>query len=222
MSYKKITFVQKQPLHLWVWNFWVVAECRNYILPHQFVSAVCNAKNIYSDNFKISEDDTLKQINWNISIFRPVQYDFKQKKQFEQKYKHTFVSTAVMPWTKSAKDQSLHEIEYISHLDEKSEFLKWVWYIKSDFIVDWKRLFEIIKKWDQIYLWWEFKYGFWLCEIVDKCDSTESKNNIYKLTEVNNDKEFLDVFPLTMRLTDSVDSVWQEFKYCWIYWVSES
>ena len=223
----KITFEQKQPLHLWIWNFGVVAESRNFVLPHQFVSAVLNANNIKNSDYRIEKN--LDDIINNVSIFKPeclVLFDNKKEKkltekEFNRKYKQTFVSTAVNPWTRWAKDESLHEIEYISYLDEKFDYMKWEWYIKSDFEIDWIN-FEGLK-WKEIYLWGEIKYGFWLCKISE-ISEIENSNDIdkYFLKNVDKNSELKNIFPLTLRLTTEQKTKGHNFVYKGFYGLQTS
>lgn len=225
-NYYKITFEQKQPLHLWIWNFGVVAESRNFLLPHQFVSAVLNANNIWNSDYSIEKN--LDDIINNVSIFKPQCLDFDNEKEFNKNYKQTFVSTAVNPWTRWAKDESLHEIEYISNTFKKEERLKsmeWKWYIRKDFEIDWINFEDL--KWKEIYLWGEFKYWFGLCKIkkiheeIEENIKKETKNKYFlhkienKNTQTNNYKKIL---PLTLRLTKSSKKIGHNFIYKGFFW----
>lgn len=215
----KITLKQKQPIHLGVGNFGVVAETREYALPHQFVAAMCNKLGISHSVYPIEDKNNFDNIIKNVSIFKPKNFSFEDKNDFSLNYKKSMVSSAVKPNTHTAKDESLHEIEFIvPSNDQGDKNLEWEGYIKEGFEIDGKDM-DYFKKelnWEEIYLGGERKYWYGLCEIEIK--KVNDKKDLCFIKNISNEETVnKEVLPITMRITKKTDKVGKKFDYKWFY-----
>ena len=220
---KKITIKLKQPLHIWIWNFWVVAETDIFIYPWQFVAALGNAK------WKpVDVNTNFDEILEIVSLFIPKDLENNLTKDKIEDWRleniQTYVSTAVKPVEHWAEDESLHEIEYISpykkYNKKKKEYIRYIGYIDEKNLKN-KFNLEINEKdeKDEIYIWWEQKYWFWLCKI-EKIEDWE-KENFEKLKLKNvekiNYKDILFVKPVFLKVFDKKEGVWNKWVYKGFY-----
>ncbi len=134
----KLTFEQKQPIHIGMGSYGVVNETRIFIPGWTMWGALTKAYNLYNGN-NLSENQQLFE---NISCFYPAFKnadnleilfpEFKNgefylgdysEDKFRAKFVYTFVSTAINPATNAALDESLHEINVILP-GAKAEYLE--------------------------------------------------------------------------------------------------
>jgi len=207
---KKVTLKLKQPLHIGIWNFWVVAETDIFIYPWQFVAALGNAK-----QKPVDINTNFNEILEGVSLFIPKDLENSLTKDEVEDWRlknvHTYVSTAVKPVEHWAKDESLHEIEYI--LADR----KYVGYIDKEKL---KSKFNLeINLWDEIYIWWEQKYWFWLCkieEVEDWDDENFEKLKLKNVEKINN-KDILFVKSVFLKVFDEEKWIWNKWVYKGFY-----
>ena len=221
---KKVTIELKQPLHIGIWNFWVVAETNIFIYPWQFVAALGNEK------WKPVDINTnFNEILETVSLFIPKDLESSLTKDKIEDWRlkniQTYVSTAVKPVEHWAKDESLHEIEYIlpykiskkEDNKKKKEYIKYIGYIDEEIL---KSKFDLkVSKWDEIYIWWEQKYWFWLCkieEVEDWDDENFEKLKLKPVEKINN-KDILFVKPVFLKVFDKEKGVWNKWVYKGFY-----
>jgi hypothetical protein len=128
LRWYKLVFKQNQPIHIGSARWGVVNETEIFIPGWTMWGALTKAYNQYS-NCKLSDNQELFE---TITCFYPF---FKEKSdnvlfpkykngllylgeeysedKFRYEFTDTFVSTAIVPGTRSAKDESLHEIEIL-------------------------------------------------------------------------------------------------------------
>lgn len=212
-KYYKIVLEQIQPLHLWKWNFGIVAETDTKINPWQFLSAILNAKWMY----KYSIDSCFDSIIENISIF-----EANDIKDFSDNHIKTYVSTAVVPWDRWSKDSSLHEIEYITNIVEwNNQNLHWTGYVNLSFEIDWLD-FQSLKD-SFVFVGWEQRYWFGKMNIksVEVLDIKELGNKVKRLKHFSN-QDLEEVKPVTLRLFNQTEWAWKEFIYKGLYGIPHS
>jgi hypothetical protein len=150
----KLVFKQLQPIHIGAGNYGVINETRIFIPGWTMWGALTKTYNLQSKK-DLSENQELFE---DISCFYP-SFDkegndvlfpnFKKgefylgeeysEKKFRAKFVDTYVSTAIMPNSRMAKDESLHEIDVIL-LGAKTDFIEkevekqlyWVGILKID------------------------------------------------------------------------------------------
>ena len=205
---KKITLKALQPLHLWVWNFWVVAETGIFVMPWQIVSWLGNQQNSFIDI-----DKNFDEILEKLSVFIPKNLENslnnKEIERFKIENIWTYVSTAVDAINHGAIDNSLHEIEYIK------PWLEFVWYVEVD---ENKKLkindkeFEV-GQWLEFTIWWEAKYWFGRIKIKN----IENANN-FDLQLKKIDDNLKTIFPVFLRVYDEKKWFGKKWVYKGFYW----
>ncbi len=179
MSWYKVTFRQIEPIHIGYRKHGVINETRVFITGQMMWGALVNAygrvKNWNSDEYE--QNQTLFE---NISCFYPkVDNELLYPKykdgefylgnmseiEFRQKYVTTYLSTSINPFTKNAKDESLHEIDIILPNN-----LEWVGYVKCN-----KTELEELK---EIYIGGDSRYGLGLMKLEDIREESYTQNPI--------------------------------------------
>lgn len=157
----KVSFKQKQPIHIGYNKYGVINETRIFIPGQTMWGALTNAY------FKKTGKHN-KELFENISCFYPVIRnkvlsprfedgefflgDFSEK-EFRKEFVTTYLSTSINPKFLSAKDESLHEIDVIL----PKEGIEWEGYVKCDE--------EKLKQIDEIYIGGDVRYGFGLMKM---------------------------------------------------------
>ncbi|QTA38174.1 hypothetical protein JYK00_01135 [Thermosipho ferrireducens] len=200
----KLVINQIQPIHLGKAVYGVLGETRIFI-PGQTVwgalaKAYCiNKKLPFEKNKNLFEEITCFYPAFDNQSFLKPRFSGGEfylgdlpEREFKLLFADTFVSTAVLPETKSAKDESLHEIEYIlprhkkelestelykklTQLGYKNSNLKWVGLIKLE---------ENIKKeieGMEIYVGGDVRYGFGLMKITKITETYKSMEEDFNI-----------------------------------------
>lgn len=149
----KLVFEQLQPIHIGTKGYGVISETRIFIPGWTMWGALTKFYNLYYNKGNFSENEKLFE---NISCFypsfekngdKPLLPRWEQGEFFLGDYREefframfvdTFVSTAIVPLTRGAKDESLHEIDIVlpkskeAFHQESRENLYWVGLLKID------------------------------------------------------------------------------------------
>ena len=176
MKWYKLVLKQNQPIHIGSARWGVVNETEIFIPGWTMWGALTKAYNQYS-NCKLSDNQELFE---TITCFYPSfdkmgdnvlfpeykngllylrEENLGRKEYSEDKFRYeftdTFVSTAIVPGTRSAKDESLHEIEILLPQSKKEKkSLYWVGVLGID-----NDLPDFFKKGLKIYVGGDIKYG---------------------------------------------------------------
>jgi len=170
LKWYKLVLKQNQPIHIGSARWGVVNETEIFIPGWTMWGALTKAYNQYSksklsDNQKLFEtitcfypsfeengDNALFPKYENGSFYLGEEYS---EDKFRYEFTDTFVSTAIVPGTRSAKDESLHEIEILLPQSKKEKkSLYWVGVLGID-----NDLPDFFKKGLKIYVGGDIKYG---------------------------------------------------------------
>lgn len=186
MRWYKLVFKQNQPIHIGSARWGVVNETEIFIPGWTMWGALTKAYNQYSKSelsnnqelfetitcfypsFEENGDNALFPKYENGSFYLGKEYS---EDKFRYEFTDTFVSTAIVPGLRSAKDESLHEIEILlpqSKKEKKSLYWIGVLGINND-------LPSFIKKGLNIYIGGDIKYGFGELQLISS--PTELKDN---------------------------------------------
>ncbi|MBT1278893.1 RAMP superfamily CRISPR-associated protein [Thermoanaerobacter sp. CM-CNRG TB177] len=218
MIWYKLIFKQNQPIHIGSVEWGVINETEIFIpgwtmwgaLTNQFLkrigySEIKKAKKLFEKitNFYPMIRQTEKPLfpEYNKGNFSFENYTTIE--EFKYEFVDTIVSTAVEPLLRSAKDESLHEFEYILpkskiDLNNKAKQLYWVGLIgfedevikeinlliKNDNNSEKKELSNLLKRiFSKIYIGGDTKYGFGEMELLDPINEvTEEKLSEWNIT----------------------------------------
>jgi len=202
----KLVFKQLQPLHIGAGSYGVISETRIFIPGWTMWGALTKAYNIQCNDGKLSENQELFE---EISCFYPC-FDGKgdnpllpaykngefylgdySESEFRAKFVDTFISTAVLPGSRMAKDESLHEINIILP-GAKSEFLEnenekqlyWVGMLK----IEEDKKSEFLRENElEITVGGDSRYGFGRLKLVmiDEIDKDNNSDDFDKLFKAN-------------------------------------
>ena len=205
MKWYKIFFKQNQPIHIGTVEWGVINETEIFIpgwtmwgaLTNQFLKT--NGFNKIDESKKIFEKITnfypaIGQVEKDSPEPRPLfpQYkggvlslgDYSEEK-FKFEFVDTIVSTAIEHVLRSAKDESLHEFEYIlpkskMDLDNKTKQLYWVG------LIGFEDYNNFLKDSPKIYIGGDIKYGFGELELFNSIsinEVTKEELNQWNITE---------------------------------------
>ena len=217
MKWYKLVFRQNQPIHIGSTKWGVVNKTEIFIPGWTMWGALTKTFNQYSKR-KLSEKQELFE---TITCFYPsfdkeggnilfpnyknglfyLGEEYSEDK-FRYEFTDTFVSTAIIPGLRSAKEESLHEIEILlpqSKKESKKEKKQLYWVgilgIKDD-------LPDFIREGLNIYIGGDVKYGFGELQLISTSEiKDELKNwNISNdgcliLDDNKNIKQFLEFSP---------------------------
>jgi len=221
MTWYKLVLEQKQPIHIGFKKYGVLAETRIFI-PGQtiwgaltkayFLSLNENERKKYSS----ISDEKIQKLFEQITCFYPyidegtiLKPNFKNgefhlgglsEKEFRLLFVDSYTSTAILSETRTAKDESLHEIEFILPKPKKSlentklwkklveewgykgENLKWIGLINID-----EKLKDEINNLE-LFIGGDSRYGFGLMKIMrDKI--IEADDNFKDKFDIQNDMD---------------------------------
>ena len=159
----KLIFKQIQPIHIGMGNYGVVNETRIFIPGWTMWGALTNSLGIlegwndqdYKTKKSVFEtiscfypcfDKTGKQENIFFPAYKNGEFGFKSEKngfyyenKFRAEFVDTFVSTSILPESRSAKEESLHEIDILLPQPKKDfagiaggNQLYWVGYLEIE------------------------------------------------------------------------------------------
>jgi len=199
----KLVFKQKQPIHIG-WSKWGVIKETAIFIPGQTMwGALVNAYILDKEVNNKTEIDNIKKHFETITNFFPTS-DKKGESFLKPKYKDgefylenfsenkfrfyfvdTILQTAVEPILRKAKDESLHELDYIlprpKHKSVRfNSTLHWVGLIKIK-----EEYKDFLKESLKIYIGGDVRYGFGELELVD---CSEADDNIKRKWQIENDK----------------------------------
>jgi len=192
----KLVFKQNQPIHIGSVNWGVINQTFVFIPGWTMWGALTKAYNMYNRE-SLSENQELFK---NITCFYPCfdkngdnflfpQYkdgvfhlgeDYPEDK-FRYEFTETFVSTAILPESRSARDESLHEIEILlpkSKIEKKQ--LYWVGLLGINQDDDFK---DFLEEGLKIWIGGDLRYGFGELELMVK---NEVKNDDLKRWQITN------------------------------------
>jgi len=183
MNWYKLVFKQNQPIHIGSGSWGVINQTYIFIPGWTIWGALTKAYNIHnkkplSENQQLFETITCFYPSFNENGDNPLFPDYKNgvfhlgdypEHQFRYEFTDTFLSTAIRPESRSAKDESLHEIEILlpqSKIENKQ--LHWVGLlgIKEDQI---QNIDNFLKE-TKIYIGGDTRYGLGELELVKKED----------------------------------------------------
>jgi hypothetical protein len=243
MKWYKLVFKQNQPIHIGSTKWGVVNKTEIFIPGWTMWGALTKAFNQYSKESKLSGNQELFETitcfypsfdeeggnilfpNYKNGLFYLENHSEEYSEdKFRYEFTDTFVSTAVIPGLRSAKEESLHEIEILLPQSKKEKEIKeenkkeskkekkqlyWVGILGikddlSDFIKN--DLSDFLKKGLNIYIGGDIKYGFGELELVsneeidDKLKDKLKEWNINEygcltLDDNKNIKQFLEFSP---------------------------
>ncbi|ACX73151.1 protein of unknown function DUF324 [Methanocaldococcus vulcanius M7] len=191
MTWYKIILEQKQPIHIGYKRYGVLAETRIFIPGQTMWGALTKAYNLMKGNSLNTNQELFEQITCfypsfdKENILKPnfkngeFHLGYLSEKEFRLLFVDSFTSTAILPETRTAKDESLHEIEFVLPKPKKSlkntklwekitklgynnENLKWIGLINID-----EKLKDELKNL-KIFIGGDSRYGFGLMEIYIK------------------------------------------------------
>ncbi|ACJ75314.1 hypothetical protein THA_854 [Thermosipho africanus TCF52B] len=209
----KLVFKQVQPIHIGYKRYGVINETRIFIPGWTMWGALTNIYGLYTGSYE-DIDEVFEEIScfWpsfdkggNDVLFPSLRYgklhlgNFSEEK-FRTMFVDTIISTAISPVLRSAKDESLHEIdvilprpreEFVRELDANIS-LYWVGILN---IKD-QKLLSFLKSGLEIFVGGDIKYGLGLLklEYINECEeiSKFKKNNFLEINEEEFNSENLD------------------------------
>ncbi|MGA1861433.1 hypothetical protein OWM07_00905 [Deferribacter thermophilus] len=178
MSWKKLIFKQNQPIHIGSGKWGVLKETDIFISGQTMWGALTNAyfqkTQDYNETLfeKISNFfPSLDKENILAPHYKEGEFhlgDFSEE-EFKAYFVDTLIQTAVEPISRKAKDESLHEIDYIlpkpkkefqsvEKLEPLKEQLYWIGIINTDN--------KFLKKGLKIYIGADSRYGYGELELI--------------------------------------------------------
>lgn len=203
----KLIFKQIQPIHIGMGNYGVVNETRIFIPGWTMWGALTNSLGIlegwndqeYKSNKSVFEkiscfypcfDKTGNEDNIYFPVYEKGELGFNSEKdgfysenKFRAEFVDTFVSTAILPESRSAKEESLHEIDILLP-QPKKDFVKtaggdqiyWVGYLEIG-----EEPFKKLEKGYQIFVGGDRRYSLGLMTLedvfVEEFESFEKEEN---------------------------------------------
>jgi hypothetical protein len=228
MKWYKLVFKQNQPIHIGSTKWGIVNKTEIFIPGWTMWGALTKTFNQYfksnlSGNQELFEiitcfypsfdenGDNILFPNYKNSLFylreeysKDSEYKFRKEyseDEFRYEFTDTFVSTAIIPGLRSAKEESLHEIEILlpqSKKDKKPLYWVGILGINEELLSSNKDLFNFLKEGlKNIYIGGDIKYGFGELQLVydreiESEDNDELKNELKNWNIDNNGCLILD------------------------------
>jgi hypothetical protein len=180
MLWYKLVFKQNQPIHIGSLNWGVINQTLIFIPGWTMWGALTKAYNIHKEQQLSSNQELFETItcfypsfdeNGNNSLF-PEYKDgvFHLGEYPEDKFRYeftdTFVSTAILPESRSAKDESLHEVEVLLPKNKmKKKQLYWIGLLGINQNDDFK---DFLKEELKIWIGGDIRYGLGGFELISK------------------------------------------------------
>ncbi len=195
----QLIFKQLQPIHIGVGSYGVINETRIFIPGWTMWGALTKAYNMQYNNGELSENQNLFE---EISCFwpcfdkdgkAPLLPNFKDgefhlggysESKFRAMFVDTFVSTAILPNSRMAKKESLHEIDvilpgskqdFIEKEKEKEKQLYWTGIVR----LDEKTKNDFFTKGLKITIGGDSRYGLGSIELI-KIDVISKNSEIFE------------------------------------------
>ncbi|MBB6062779.1 hypothetical protein HNP65_001231 [Thermosipho japonicus] len=205
-TWYKLVFKQVQPIHIGYKRYGVINETRVFIPGWTMWGALTNIYGLYTGSYE-DIDKVFEEIScfWpsfdkrgNNVLFLSLRDgklylgNFSEEK-FRTMFVDTIISTAISPVLRSAKDESLHEIdvilprpreEFVRELDDNIS-LYWVGILN----VKDQKLLSFLKSGLEIFVGGDIKYGLGLLklEYINECEEI-SKFKKYNFLEINEEE----------------------------------
>ena len=213
MAWYKLVLEQEQPIHIGYKRYGVLAETRIFIPGQTMWGALTKAYNLMkgenlNNNQRLFEQITCFYPSFDgETILKP---NFKNgefhlenlsEKEFRLLFVDSFTSTAILPETRTAKDESLHEIEFIlpkpkreilenmikivedeeklTLLQKLKEMNKLKWIGLLNINEDIKRELENLK----IFIGGDVRYGYGLMKIIKIENTNEELKKTFNIYE---------------------------------------
>lgn len=195
MNWYKLVFKQNQPLHIGSASWGVIKQTYIFIPGWTMWGALTKAYNMHNKQ-PLSENQELFE---SITCFYPC-FDEKGKdslfpiykdgtfhlggyseNEFRYEFTDTFVSTAILPESRSAKDESLHEIEVLlpkSKIEKKQ--LYWIGLLGVNPNEDFN---NFLKEGLKIWIGGDIRYGFGELELVFKKDVSNDDLKMWQIDD---------------------------------------
>ncbi|SHH22224.1 hypothetical protein SAMN02745221_01959 [Thermosyntropha lipolytica DSM 11003] len=230
MKWKKLIFKQKQPLHIGALKWGVINETGIFIPGWTMWGALTNLylRKKFFNNLEQLEDlfasitnfyPLIKTASGDSICLYPAYKDgkfgfieendknkFYDEDKFRFDFVDTLVSTAIVPVNRGAKDESLHEIEFILPKEKSGDkFLYWLGLIgiRDE---DIEEVDDFLKKGLCVYAGGEIKYGWGELELLEVDDVDDKELIKWQL----NSEGFLDISKADMPLRNFLEIT--EFK----------
>ncbi|NSW90417.1 MAG: hypothetical protein HPY74_07030 [Firmicutes bacterium] len=210
IKWLELTFIQLTPIHIGKYNYGVISESRIFIPGYTMWGALVNAYSLKNGATEEVYNDAEKKFEY-ISCFYPVfdnniflpefckgklyYIDHANEKRYTEaelraKLTDTYISTAIMPITRTSKDESLHEIEVILNKskDNKDNVknLNWKGVIGLSDVSYEKFLHEGL----EIFVGGDVRYGLGRLRLESKKDIGE---NELEMWQINKDGYFRNI-----------------------------
>ncbi|WP_050985864.1 RAMP superfamily CRISPR-associated protein [Thermoanaerobacter siderophilus] len=177
----ELTFKQLTPMHIGKYNYGVIAQTHIFIPGYTMWGALVNSygiRNGSSEEIFKETQDNFKMITcfypsfdkgniYFLEYYKGMLY-YKEhnsenrysEKEFRAKFTDTYISTAVIPDTKTAKDESLHEIETILNRskDERDNSKQLYWKGLIGLLND--KYEKFLSEGLEIFVGGDIRYGF--------------------------------------------------------------
>ncbi len=215
MKWYKIVFKQVQPIHIGMGSYGVINETRIFIPGWTMWGALTKTYNLQNGGDLSANQNLFENISCFYPCFDPEGKDVLwpnfengefylgdySERKFRAKFVDTFVSTAVIPDGRAAKEESLHEINFIlrgvdanscKDSDKKKENqFYWVGVIEfKDEYYD--RVKDFLTEGLEIFVGGDVKYGFGLMSLVKKEELQEKDFKRWKISKEKRLANYLD------------------------------
>lgn len=190
----KFIFKQNQPIHIGIGGYGITNETRIFIPGWTMWGALTKSYNLNLGN-DLSKNQVLFE---NISCFYPcfnkngdnvlfpkfkdgeLYFGNYSESKFRMMFVDTFVSTAVIPGSRAAKEESLHELDILlpaSKVDfakQEKRDIYWTGILMLENI-------DLLEMGFKIYIGGDVRYGFGELELIDKSEITNEELNIWNV-----------------------------------------
>ena len=202
-QWHKLVFKQIQPIHIGAGSYGVINETRIFIPGWTMWGALTKAYNLQNGGDLSANQDLFENISCLYPCFDKkgenvlfphfekgeFYLDNYSERAFRAKFVDTFTSTAIIPGSRMAKDESLHEIDVILPgakkdfiEDEKEKQTYWVGIISFE---DDKFPDDFLKQGLEIFIGGDVRYGLGLIELVKIINIKENEDEFNKFKSAN-------------------------------------
>ena len=214
MTWYKLVLEQKQPIHIGFKKYGVLAETRIFIPGQTIWGALTKAYNLMKGDMSNIDERLFEQITCFYPSFDGntiLEPNFKNgefhlgeisEKEFRLLFVDSFTSTSILSETRTAKDESLHEIEYIlpkpkceilkkmikhAESNENSDKLKILRDFKKMHNLKWVGLINIDKDTKKqlenlnIFIGGDSRYGYGLMKIKQLTEDSNKLGNMFDI-----------------------------------------
>ena len=225
MSWYKLVFKQNQPIHIGSSKWGVFKETDIFVSGQIMWGALVNSylrKNGFqnieevqksferiSNFFPAFDESNFLKLSYKNGEFYLEEFS---ETEFRLCFVDTFVQTAVEPVSRKAKDESLHEIDYLLPRPKKDFYeklkekgFKGNLYWMGVIYIDSESIKNFIEKGLKMYVGADSRYGYGELEIVSKEELKDSNNTIFQIennkVKINKNNNSLYFIPLSNDIT---------------------